>query len=380
MLPLSIPALGAFAIFQFLWVWNDLLVALVFLGPGADVRVMPTALFNLLGAYGGAWHLLTAGAFLTMIVPLVVFLVLQRAFVEGSWPAPSSDPGTAHDRRLPRTRSRAHVMGLRDEILEQPAAVQRLLDSAPAAFAPIAAAVRARRPRFAVIAARGTSDNAGIYAQYLLAIRNGLIVALAAPSTITLYGARPNMADALVVGISQSGRSPDIVAVVEEARRQGALTVALTNDTDSPLAETADHVVDLRAGPGAGDGRDQDLHDRAARGGAAVDGARPAIGRGNGRPGRPARPDVGRADGGAACARPGRRARRSASVPSCSAAATATRALASGRSSCRSWRSSRPCRIRRPTSSTGRWPWPSPACRCWRWPRAAPSSRPRSPC
>lgn len=140
-------------------------------------------------------------------------------------------------------------MGLRDEILEQPDAVQRLLDSAPMAFAPISAAVRSRRPRFAVIAARGTSDNAGIYAQYLLAIRNGLMVALAAPSTITLYGARPNMADALVVGISQSGRSPDIVAVVEEARRQGALTVALTNDTDSPLAETADHVVDLRAGP-----------------------------------------------------------------------------------------------------------------------------------
>jgi len=82
-LPLSIPALGAFAIFQFLWVWNDLLVALVFLGPGTDVRVMPTALFNLLGAYGGAWHLLTAGAFLTMIVPLVVFLLLQRSFVRG---------------------------------------------------------------------------------------------------------------------------------------------------------------------------------------------------------------------------------------------------------------------------------------------------------
>ena len=115
-------------------------------------------------------------------------------------------------------------MGLRDEILEQPAAAQRLLDAAPSAFAPIAAAVRSRRPRFAVIAARGTSDNAGIYAQYLLAIRNGLVVALAAPSTITLYGARPDMADALVVGMSQSGRSPDIVAVVEEARRQGALS------------------------------------------------------------------------------------------------------------------------------------------------------------
>jgi glucosamine--fructose-6-phosphate aminotransferase (isomerizing) len=140
-------------------------------------------------------------------------------------------------------------MSLRDEILEQPAAVERLLEAAPTAFGPISAAVASRRPRFAVIAARGTSDNAGIYAQYLLAIRNGLIVALAAPSTITLYGARPDMADALVVGISQSGRSPDIVAVVEEARRQGALTVALTNDADSPLAETAHHVVDLRAGP-----------------------------------------------------------------------------------------------------------------------------------
>jgi len=140
-------------------------------------------------------------------------------------------------------------MGLREEILEQPAAVGRLLDSAPAAFAPISDAVRSRRPRFVVIAARGTSDNAGIYAQYLLAIRNGLTVALAAPSTVTLYGARPNMAESLVVGISQSGRSPDIVAVVEEARRQGALTIALTNDPDSALAEIADHVIDLRAGP-----------------------------------------------------------------------------------------------------------------------------------
>ena len=82
-LPLSIPALGAFAIFQFLWVWNDLLVALVFLGPGKEVQVMPTALFNMIGPRGGAWHLLTAGAFLTMIVPLGVFLALQRAFVRG---------------------------------------------------------------------------------------------------------------------------------------------------------------------------------------------------------------------------------------------------------------------------------------------------------
>ncbi len=82
-LPLSVPALGAFAIFQFLWVWNDLLVALVFLGPGADVAVMPTQLFLMLGPYGGSWHLLTAGAFVTMVVPLIVFLALQRFFVRG---------------------------------------------------------------------------------------------------------------------------------------------------------------------------------------------------------------------------------------------------------------------------------------------------------
>jgi alpha-glucoside transport system permease protein len=82
-LPLSIPAIGAMAIFQFLWVWNDLLVALVFLGPGAEVRVLPTALFQLIGSRGGSWHLLTAGAFITMVVPLLVFLFLQRAFVRG---------------------------------------------------------------------------------------------------------------------------------------------------------------------------------------------------------------------------------------------------------------------------------------------------------
>jgi len=82
-LPLSIPALGAFAIFQFLWVWNDLLVALVFLGVSPDQRVMPTALYQLVGSRGEQWHILTAGAFLTMILPLAVFLLLQRAFVRG---------------------------------------------------------------------------------------------------------------------------------------------------------------------------------------------------------------------------------------------------------------------------------------------------------
>jgi alpha-glucoside transport system permease protein len=82
-LPLSIPALGAFAIFQFLWVWNDLLIALVFLGVGVDQQVMPTALYQLVGNRGEQWHILTAGAFVTMLLPLIVFLLLQRAFVRG---------------------------------------------------------------------------------------------------------------------------------------------------------------------------------------------------------------------------------------------------------------------------------------------------------
>lgn len=140
-------------------------------------------------------------------------------------------------------------MGLRDEILEQPAAARRLLETADSSFAPLAAELRDHRPAFAVIAARGSSDNAALYAQYLFAIRNQLITALATPSTITLYGARPRMADALVIGISQSGRSPDIIAVLDEARGQGAVTVAITNDPNSPLAAAAAHVIDLRAGP-----------------------------------------------------------------------------------------------------------------------------------
>jgi alpha-glucoside transport system permease protein len=81
--PLSIPAIGAFTIFQFLWVWNDLLVALLFLGVNTESRVLPTALYQLVGSRGEAWHVLTAGAFVTMVVPLIVFLALQRTFIRG---------------------------------------------------------------------------------------------------------------------------------------------------------------------------------------------------------------------------------------------------------------------------------------------------------
>lgn len=82
-LPLSLPALAAFAILQFFWVWNDFLVALVFLGGSSDVAVLPIELASIVGSRGEAFHLLTAAAFVSMAIPLVVFLALQRYFVRG---------------------------------------------------------------------------------------------------------------------------------------------------------------------------------------------------------------------------------------------------------------------------------------------------------
>jgi glucosamine--fructose-6-phosphate aminotransferase (isomerizing) len=99
-----------------------------------------------------------------------------------------------------------------------------------------------------MIAARGTSDNAARYAQYLLGAHNRLPVALATPSLFTTYHQPPALKGALVVGISQSGRSPDIIAVIEEGKKQGRPTLAITNAPDSPLAQAAEFVIDLRAG------------------------------------------------------------------------------------------------------------------------------------
>jgi alpha-glucoside transport system permease protein len=82
-LPLSIPALASFAIFQFLWVWNDYLVALIFIGAKPDTQVVTMRLADIVGSRGNDWHLLTAGAFVTMVLPLVVFFSLQRFFVHG---------------------------------------------------------------------------------------------------------------------------------------------------------------------------------------------------------------------------------------------------------------------------------------------------------
>lgn len=140
-------------------------------------------------------------------------------------------------------------MSLRTELGESPAVIERLLDAAAAPIERVARAVRARGIDLAVLAARGTSDHAAIYAQYVLGARNGLVVAPATPSLSSLYGAPPHLGGALVLGISQSGRSPDVVAVLTDARRQGALTVAVTNEPDSELASAAEFVVELGAGP-----------------------------------------------------------------------------------------------------------------------------------
>ncbi|MBX3187287.1 MAG: SIS domain-containing protein [Labilithrix sp.] len=133
------------------------------------------------------------------------------------------------------------------EIREQPETLARLLRDGRAAVERVAAIVRAAAPAWVTIAARGTSDNAARYAQYALGARNRLSVALAAPSLFTVYASPPSLAGALVVGISQSGQSPDIVAVVAEGRRQGAVTIAVTNDPASPLARTAEHTLALHA-------------------------------------------------------------------------------------------------------------------------------------
>jgi glutamine---fructose-6-phosphate transaminase (isomerizing) len=136
----------------------------------------------------------------------------------------------------------------RDEIGEQPGVVARLLERQRPAIDALAEQMRRREPRYAVIAARGTSDNAARYAQHVLGRILRLPVVLATPSLHTLYDAPPRYADAVVIGISQSGASPDIVSVVAEGTRQGALTAAITNAPSSALAGAAEHVIDLSAG------------------------------------------------------------------------------------------------------------------------------------
>ncbi|MGH3729300.1 MAG: SIS domain-containing protein [Micromonosporaceae bacterium] len=134
------------------------------------------------------------------------------------------------------------------DIAEQPAVYARLLGDGAPGIAKVAAEIARRRPRFVVYTARGTSDHAALYAAYLTEIRLGIPTGLASPSAITVYGARPDFADSLVIGVSQSGGSPDLVEVIRVAREQGACTLAVCNNPDSPLGAAAELVVDIAAG------------------------------------------------------------------------------------------------------------------------------------
>ncbi|HUV93992.1 MAG TPA: SIS domain-containing protein [Anaerolineae bacterium] len=126
--------------------------------------------------------------------------------------------------------------------------LRRLIDAEYPNISAIAEEVRAREVEYVLIAARGTSDNAATFAKYLFGTMNRLPVALAAPSLYTVYGSPPRLRNALVLAISQSGMSPDIVSVVKDARRQGMFTIALTNTPGSALARAAERTILCRAG------------------------------------------------------------------------------------------------------------------------------------
>jgi glucosamine--fructose-6-phosphate aminotransferase (isomerizing) len=134
------------------------------------------------------------------------------------------------------------------EIREQPAVLARLLDGERRAMLRLAATIRRRPPAAVFLAARGTSDNAAVYGRYLFETLLRIPSGLASPSVVTIYRKTPRLRGTLVVGLSQSGRSTDIVRYVEAARLAGARTVAITNDAGSPLAAAAHDTLRLHAG------------------------------------------------------------------------------------------------------------------------------------
>lgn len=145
----------------------------------------------------------------------------------------------------PSSPQQTHML---NEIQEQPAALHRALTNTAAAARQVALEAQQRNVDLVILAARGTSDHAALYAQYLFQYLNGIPVALATPSLYTLYGIKPRFKQALVIGISQSGESTDIVEVVARAREAGALTAGITNQEGSALTTTAQHALLCHAG------------------------------------------------------------------------------------------------------------------------------------
>lgn len=137
-------------------------------------------------------------------------------------------------------------MSLISEIRSQPEVLKRLLENIEE-IRGVVREMRKQKAAFIFLAARGSSDNAGLYAKYLWGSANRLPLALAAPSLYSIYKESPRLSKCMVVGISQSGQSPDIVSVIKEGKKQGVMTLAITNDVNSPLANESDVVIDLLA-------------------------------------------------------------------------------------------------------------------------------------
>lgn len=134
------------------------------------------------------------------------------------------------------------------EILEQPNVVQNIIEREMAQAAEVARLAEKNRIQQIVLAARGTSDNAAVYGQYLFQIQNHLAAFLATPSVITLYNSRTPLPNTMVIGISQSGRAQDVMEYMAAAKEQGSPVVAITNNPSSPFGNDADIVLPLGAG------------------------------------------------------------------------------------------------------------------------------------
>jgi len=137
---------------------------------------------------------------------------------------------------------------MREEIRQQPEALRRTIEAGIRTASELRRRFDKRRPRMVVLAARGTSDNAAQFGRYLIEITTGIPVSLAAPSTLTLYGSRIDYREALIVGISQSGESTDINALITDARNSGAMTLGISNEAESSLMKTVDCALRVCAG------------------------------------------------------------------------------------------------------------------------------------
>ena len=140
------------------------------------------------------------------------------------------------------------MTSMEKEIFEQPKILSALAGVNEMTINNLVSDIKHRDIRLVYFAARGTSDNAAMYASYLLSTVVGIPTSLALPSVVTAYNGKLNLKDALVIGVSQSGKAADVLAVLERAKQNGALTVAVTNDTMSPLAQFADYHLYCSAG------------------------------------------------------------------------------------------------------------------------------------